>query len=344
MGCWNGTDAISNLHIYERQDVVVFMLAENKNKSSFCETTALYDVCPIFFEGKYNGYGSIEEEHGFGLTVVMDAIKEQLYEFGEGPNSSHDVAVNKSNFDFELMMSADHEGRLAIENRSSWNEDEYHKDTLERNRTERGLTRSQEFELDRLVNKIKAKDMHRQLNHVIIHKQVFDNILEKFYIEKYVGNSKGTAGYDNNYNHIYFKDVIDSIPEYIQSKKETASKIKDSSDKWAFELLERTKDTSNLAQIYLKRFDSNTDGYAIIDVSDYIYEYVEHEEWDNLYKFVKVALTGYWINMYMESIRKVWSKQCGDGSQNTDPMGYRILANSINEILDKEKEEYGNDE
>lgn len=123
MGNWNHTCAVSNLHITAGQKVVVFMLLKNKNDRTFCHGNALYDVCPIPFYGEYDDYGSVENCHGFGLNIVIEAIRNRLYRFGQGPNQYHDCEVNKDNFNIEKMFEADHEDRLGIEHLSTWDID-----------------------------------------------------------------------------------------------------------------------------------------------------------------------------------------------------------------------------
>jgi hypothetical protein len=82
MGCWNGTCAVSNLHVTAGQDVIVFLLLKNNEHRSFCYGNALYDICPIPFYGKYNDYGAVEDCTGFGLNIVVEALRERLYEPG----------------------------------------------------------------------------------------------------------------------------------------------------------------------------------------------------------------------------------------------------------------------
>ena len=63
-----------------------------------------------------------------------------------------------------------------------------------------------------------------------------------------------------------------------------------------------------------------------------------------LTSFVTEALTGAWINAFMTHTRKIWTKQTGVGSQNQEPHGYILLADTVKEILKAEHEELGEDE
>lgn len=365
MGCWNGTCAVSNLHVTAGQRVMVLMLLKNAEARSFCYGNALYDICPVPFYGKYNDYGAVEDCEGFGLNLVVDALRSQLYEFGQGPNSAHDCVVNQSNFDLDLLFEADHEDRLGIQENHRWSSDSYDLGELQRQKEEKnGLSPEQNFELDRLANKIKKVDTFRQVTHIIIHSDILDAILTKWYIEDYVGDGKGTTGYGKNYNHLYFKDLMDSVPEYMRRVKEKSSEMKKS--------VERLKDSSLTAEQiseyrsaifyishqgafewddpcmagkwmnYFKRSESN--GWALIDVGEYVREYTEAEDWDGLEAFTKEVLTTAWINSFMSYSRKIWTKQSGKGSQNNEHLTYEILANAILDVVKAEKAEYEDEE
>jgi len=361
MGSWNHTCAISNLHVTGGQDVFVFLLLKNQNSdnSSFCYGNALYDVVPLPFYGEYDEYGGVVDCHGFGLPIIIDHLKAKLYKFGQGPNSSHDCEVNAETFDVDKLFEADHENRLGIQDPSRWNSDDYQIGQLEKIRDEKGLTDSQQFELDRLAAKIRKVDTFRQVTHVVVHGDVAKAILEKWYIEDYVGDGKGTTGYGNNYNHIYFKDLIGFIPAYIQAKKdgkerlqrESAEAGNDPEKRMALYRLLTKYDRGdwndpNLAARWLNYFDSSGSGnvWDLIPVKECISEYVEADQWEDLASFVKEVLTAAWINSFMSHTRKIWVKQSGQGSQISEPLGYRVLAEAVVGILDAEKAEYGEDE
>jgi hypothetical protein len=230
MGSWNGTCVISNLHIHARQDVVVFLLAKNQSEQTFCYSNALYEPCLIPFYGEYDDYGAVENCQGPGLPIILEEMRRQLYEFGQGPNSAHDCVVRRNNFNIELLFEADHEDRLGIEQFDSWNQDEYDIRRLEEMQNEEVLTNDQKFELDRLFSKLKKKDNFRRVTHVTIHREVFNDIIENFYIRDYVGEGKGNQGYNNSYRTVYFKDIVKDIPAYIASLKEEEEKFKASDD------------------------------------------------------------------------------------------------------------------
>lgn len=356
MGCWNGTCMISNLHVTHGQDVAVFMILKNSEEDNNCYTNSFYDVCPLPFYGEYNDYGGVEECHGFGLNIVVEAIKSRLYEFGQGPNSVHDCIVNRKNFDLELMFEADSENRLGIEDASLFNHDQYDHRQLSQKHTEKGLSDAENFELDRLANKIKKVDAFRRVTHVIVHGDIFRSILNNWYIEQYVGED-GNTGYDNKYVHIYFKDLLNSIPEYIQRVKEQREELKaleteiqlsgqgmnHPASRRLFKLMNNVEFEHNdkcLAGRFMNGFRRTSQGpWGLLDASEHVSGYVEREDWDNLASFVKECLTTYWINSYMAHTRKHWTKNTGAGSQNSEHLGYEVLINAMSAVLKKENEE-----
>lgn len=350
MGSWNGTCCVSNLHVTSGTEVAVFMLLENKEKKSFCYGNALYDLCPIPFYGKYNDYGAVEDCNGFGLNIVVEAIRERIYEFGQGPNSSHDIVVNKDTFDIDMLFEADHEDRLGIQELRSWNTDKYQHVELEKMRQMDGLTDSQQFELDRLSAKIKQEDTFRRVTHVIIHSDVFKSIMEKWFIEEYLGEDKGDTGRNNCYKHFYFKDLVDSIPEYIDKKKKDAEELKKEDNAALARMMRRMSnsgdwDSPNLAAKWLNRFDNGSSGeFGLIRVSEYISNYIDANDWDGLASFVKEALAGAWVNSFMGYTRKVWTQQSGQGGQSQDADGYILLADTVKDILEAERKYYEDEE
>lgn len=359
MGCWNGTCAISNLHITAGQDVMVLLLLKNdRTGDGFCYSNALYNICPVPFYGKYDDYGSAEDCEGFGLNLVLEALRQQLYEFGQGPNEYHDCEVNRKNLDIDKLFEADHEGRLGIQEARNWNGDAYDKQKLEEIRDEEGgLTESQQFELDRLANKIRNVDTFRQVTHVQIHGDVYRGIMKDWYIEEYLGDGKGNQGYNNSYIHLYWKDLEGSVEEYVRRLKEAHYKLKEElaglSDESRKDLLTYNRilraarndtfgwDDPCMAakwMNYLKSDSSMT--WDLIDVPSIIGELAEQEKWDSIVSLSKEVLKVMWLNSFMAHTRKLWTKQSGAGSQNAEPVGYQVLANTVLDILKKEREEY----
>lgn len=357
MGSWNHTCAVSNLHVKSGTEVFVFLLLKNKkvDGSSFCYGNALYDVVPLPFYGKYDDYGGVEECHGFGLPIILDHLKQRLYKFGQGPNQYHDCEVTPENLTIEKLFEADHEGRLGIQDHTHYDSDDYDRSELEKIRDESGLTDSQQFELDRLAAKIKKVDTFRQVTHVVIHGDIAKSILEKWYIEEYVGQGKGTTGYGNNYNHVYFKDLVNFIPDFVEQKKADKAQYLAGAASAGNDPVKRMQlyrilssgdrdawNSTNLATRWIGYFSGggSSSVWGLINVKECISDYVEDDDWEGLASFAKEVLTAAWINSFMSHTRKIWVKQSGQGSQNEESRGYRVLSQATLDILDAEEKEY----
>lgn len=206
MGSWNGTCAITQLHITSGEPVAVFMLTESKYSDNFCYSSAYYNPCYLPFFGKYNDYGSVEECTGIGLGIILDEIRSRLTEFPQGPNEYHDPAASRALFDEEALFDLDHEGRLYIDGRSQ--------------------NAAESFE---------TKDLGTRVTHVIIHGTVFNHLLDTWKQTEYVRDTSD-AGY--HYTEYGFKDIVESIPAYIA---EFRKQVKESS--WGGARMDNYRDT-----------------------------------------------------------------------------------------------------
>lgn len=325
MGCWNHSCLISNLHILAGQKVRVFLLAKNKIEGSFCYNNALYTPCLISFDAAYDDYGGGEDASGFGLPIAINELKSQLMELEQGENEYHDLAVKKSDFTVDKMFEADHESRLGIIDLS--------------HRYRGSVVTSDERKVDALYATLAdLPEAFRRVTHVMIHGDIFNDIMNKWFIEDYVGENRGTAGYNNSYNHIYFKDIIADIPDAIE-------KIKTAPNSWRIEMLFAYQDP-NLAGRYLTSFYSSSgrSESSIVNIPGYIEHYFNDKDWQGLSQFLEEAFIGLWISMFMGSTRKLWMPHCGHGSQSQEHNGYNILIQSMTDILHKENHMYDDDE
>ena len=301
MGCWNQTCGLTQLHIKNGQDVVVFAMVKNTASDNLCYTTPFYAPVQMPFYAKYNDYGGGEECSGFGLPLVMEAIKEKLVELPLGENQYHDIAVKKENFGDELFFEAVHEGRLFIQG------------ALPRQR--------------------------RHVGFMMIHKGVWDNIIENRVIEEYVGDGKGTTGWGNNYIEYKFADVIADLPECVEYIMKTAND--EGNPLRYYDPLHqlRTMREGNHAAKWLQ----GSDNYRFSNLTHPAIDIMEYAESGNvvdLTQYLTELLKFMWIDSFMLDTRKFWSPQAGAGSQNQEHEGYRLLIDSMTKVLDAEKAEY----
>jgi len=118
MGCWNGTCAITNLPIYAGEKVYVFFLKEgafyDKYTGNHCDPDNYYMLEPLYFEGEYNDYGSVESITGDFADLILKNICDNLFEMEKGENQYHDVEVKKEGMSLEKLLDIDHEKRLFV--------------------------------------------------------------------------------------------------------------------------------------------------------------------------------------------------------------------------------------
>lgn len=346
MGSWNGTCAISNLHITYNTDVVVFILLENKEKKSFNSVNAIYSPCLIPFYARYDDYGSVEDYHGFGLDLVVNEIKSRLYEFGQGPNPYHDIPVKKQDFDIELLLEAAQRNRLGIQHLETWDMDSHDIKSLKSMQGDKDWSNDHSFELDRLMSKLKKEDTFRAATHVIVHGDVFRSIIEKWYLNRYIGNEQGNTGYKNNYYHLYFNEIKAAIPGFVQRIKDYATDSDAYSTSYLWNHMRATLEREYIpggplltAEYWILNELSERYRDPLISRDAYLIDYVDNKKWNELHNFIETALIGIWINEFMIQTRKVWTKQAGSGSQAAESLGYEILANAVLDVLKKENEE-----
>lgn len=295
MGCWNQTCAISNLHIRAGQDVVVVTL-ERKNmmyEPSFCYTDALYRLTPIPFYATYNEYGGGENTTGIGRDVLFDHIKKILVEKDIGENQYHDIAVTKDEFDEELFFDACHEDRLFCKQPFG-----------------------SEFKVD----------------FVMIHKHIFDSILDNYIFKEYVGG-------ENPYIKYKFDDIKADIPELVKQIKLFLNNqnIEDSYflNISGIRYNELFKEKSNYAAMWM-----TDDDKSLIFGKNEILAYMIDNSEEDIINLITDMIKLQVINAFMSSVRKMWTPQSGQGSQSASHSGYRVLINAMTEVLDAERAEY----
>ena len=108
MGCWNGTCVLTNLPIMADEEVIVLLLNEGKSYDKYvgnhCHSNTYYSLLPLFFEGKYNDYGAVEECHGEFVQDIEDYIKKSLIGMELGENQYHDIEISKDKFDIDFLF------------------------------------------------------------------------------------------------------------------------------------------------------------------------------------------------------------------------------------------------
>ena len=298
MGCWNKTCGLSNLPITAGKEAYVFVL-EKSESDDHCYATHLYKPLLLPFVTEYNDYGGGENSSGPGFDHIMDAVKKNLHEMEVGDNKYHDIAIKKDNFDEALFFEAVHEGRLFREG--------HYSDPV-------------------------------KLEYVMFRKDIVDDILTSRVVEQYVGDGKGTCGWDNNYIQYKFKDIVADILPLIQ---ELFEKLQNENDSLASYMLDMDMlfkyDHPNKAARWLR---GDTYRYSrIVDVKGVMRELLKDATLNSVIKleaFLTEYLKGVFIDNFMEVTRKSWIPAGHEGSQSQEFDEYRLLIGAMNKVMDAE--------
>lgn len=339
MGCWNETDMISNLHIRAGQRIVMYLLVDSGLSASMCYSTGLFNPCPIPIYGTYDDYGGIENAHGPLLKKLVGIVKADLLEMPEGENPYHDRAVSKQDFDIDALMQAECDDRLNIIDFSKFHRLQSAIKTVN---AHANIDQKQQEELDRLYVKLaQPSNVSKSVRKVFIHGDIFDAILEKWYLDSYKGEGQGNVGYRNSYTYIYYKDAVATIPQYIEAIKESIEKIPDSSISGRLASAQAAK---SQAGQFLSYFDSHDYPGGIQRVSEGIDNYIQNKDWDGLAVYAEEILKTLWIHLFLEHTRKPWCVTTGRGGQNQEHLGYTVLIDAMSAILKSERHEDDEDD
>jgi len=304
MGCWNKTCGLSNLHITAGTPVYVFVLEKNKSYDH-CYSTSLFSPLLLPFESVYDDYGGGEDSSGPALDYIMNMIKKDLVELEEGENQYHDIPVKKEGFDADKFFEAAHEDRLSIQGRRA---------------------------------------EPTQLYFTMMRKDIVDDILENRTIEEYVGDGKGTCGYDNNYVRYRFADIVADIRPLLNDAMEIVGKIdKEQRSLSMFSSIEYLFDHDYENKV-MKWLRGDSYRYSrIVDMKSVIRRGLEIGTVDSINKLEEMLnehVKALYIDGFMHSARKLWVPGGHEGSQSTSGGALRLLGAATVRALDRERAEW----
>lgn len=313
MGCWNGTCAITHAPVLHGDKVIVMLLVQQPRDfgESLCYPTAYWRPYPFYFEGEYNDYGAVENCHGPLMPLILADVQHHLFEMDQGENEYHDVPVKKEGFDIDKMFDADHEGRLSITHR--W----------------------------------KMKDEHDQsmrLKHVIIRKEVFDQLQAEYYVEQYVPDPGGDWT-KATYVKVYGDRNIRFADEYIDSVIAAENDhLGEGTDEETDKLLKAVK------RIYTRDADFYRyciEMFKLCDMTpaDFtIADLVEAGDYELARKAAHQVAQLAWVSLYMNDGRYMWCPPSGAGSQNGDMTAQKLTTKLIETAAASLKSTFSDDE
>jgi hypothetical protein len=340
MGCWNSTCAVSNLHIKAGQKVAVFLLVASEFEPNYCYTNSVYNPCIFPFYGEYDDYGGVENTHGVAHDMIIEAMRSQLHEMDLGRNQYHDIAVKKENFDAAMLFEADHENRLFIarKERSGDIEDmitilQHRIQTTEEGALKETLKEALEDSQAELA-KVKVKPA-RQVKHVQIHGDIFDDILNNFTVEDYT-RDEVTGKY--SHHHLRYADVAALLPALVREMRDYQQKTGRAGIRMS--IMDDENKPVGWRLLSLLEQMGMTDWGVILTVDDVVRHLFEANATDDEFiAYLGEALKGAWINIFMARTRKIWQVPCGSGSQSDETNGYELLIASMQKIINQEKAE-----
>lgn len=307
MGCWNKTCALSNLHIHAGDPVYVFLIEQDGLSDNHCYSTHLYSPILIPFYSHYDDYGAGENNSGAALPVIINSLKKVVIEKELGENQYHDLEVKRDKLCEDNLFEIMQEGRLFVKNRYS--------------NTNSNLPEENKVEF------------------VMMRKDVVDDILANFKPECW----------DKDYKTIKigFDEIIEDVDfaiEHIQERfEEEAINFSGRLDLYLPPVLE---DKGSKMANFIRFFDPINLAWIsrIVPIMEIFTDFVKTGETTLAKEFLIDALKGAFIANFMEATRRSWIPQCGEGSQNIDTTGHKVLAQTVLNIIEKEESEREEDE
>jgi hypothetical protein len=184
--------------------------------------------------------------------------------------------------------------------------------------------------------KVKRMDgKESEIDFVMMRKEEVDNVLAQRKFKQFLGINEQTR--EGIYDHYTYADVLEDIPEYVARLKTLdkplyLSQLPNPED----------KDWSLYRLASILRFDSYRFSSAI-SVNSIILEQLKKGNWTCVEGLLNVYVKGLMIDSFLDSIRKLWSPGCHEGSQAQDHDGYEVLLNVMQQALAKEIEEQDED-
>jgi hypothetical protein len=331
MGCWNGTCGLSGLPITVGEEIYIFPIVENNNRS-FCYASALYRPSVLPFRAQYDDYGAGENCSGIGLELLMTGIRSHLVEMEVGENKYHDIEVKREGFNIDMFFEACQKHRLKFKNPLSGYE-----------------------------GQPKTKDVF----FTMIRKDVADRLWNEWSFDLWKGGSNVVIPEGFESDKYYIKNVTyaklaELIPEYMEKQNKIFSEKVghiDKDDKIAEALfyVEFYKFFNTcyedrehpLSSIFSHMFSAgySDGGFSKIGAlsETIVTKYLQCEK-EAAHELLRECLIGYMVNDFMGNVRKVWMPPMHQGSQSECLDEYVLLNNITNDVITNRNKEFESDD
>lgn len=285
MGCWNGTCAITNVPVTHGEDVVVMLLVQQPREiESLCYPTAFWRPYPFYFYGKYNDYGGVEKCYGDLLPYILEDIKSRLVPVDQGENPYHHIPVNAELLTLDYLFEADHAQRLFIKSPQAWKCEP--------------------------TDQFAGCENKLRLEHVIIRRRVWDNLMIQYYTESYRNDDK-----------TYLIDIVEAGRAELQQMIEDAKE---------------TDIDARLITRFSKMLDYDNPFHWVKESSKFcdtsrpialVEKLVDHDRIAHAEAAIVQMCSMYWLDAYMNDCRRMWTPMSGAGSQNDSTRAQELTAN-----------------
>lgn len=316
MGCWNKTCGISNLPIYERQPVYVFVLEENVHEDSYCYSTCLFEPCLLPFNSEYDDYGGGENSSGVGLPLIIDALRKNLVELEVGENSYHDIAVKRDDFDIDKFFETCHENRLFVDNYR---------------RTPVKFTMMRKDIVDRILDKFSLYDYRTKRD------LTYADCLQE--LDTVIGEWQNL--FSSTLDGQIALSTKNGSLDHLEGERKNAADV--ALSEYIFrDLLFFCRNSENFTPRLLGSLRDRTASFIYLD--HVVTNLVANSQKEQLKELLADCLKGVFIDAFMDRTRKLWTPGGHEGSQNTDVDGHKILISTVQEAIDFQEYQRANDD
>jgi len=165
---------------------------------------------------------------------------------------------------------------------------------------------------------------------VMMRKDVVDKIIEEYDLEEYN---------NGEYVHYKFTTVLDGVDDLVQAIQDKLNEPHFSPyyfDGHTFSIVGLNYE--NRVKHWIK-FWSGFEFKSFVDPFTELVSLVKENRIEDAKQFAIDALKGAFMIKFMEMTRRSWIPQCGEGSQNIELAGHKLLAQTILDIAAKEEKE-----
>lgn len=175
-----------------------------------------------------------------------------------------------------------------------------------------------------------------KLNFTMIRKDIADDILKRWKLQKYVGAGEGTTRWNNSYIEYTLDSVLDETPRLIAHLKDFV-KSTDSKIPYIFDALYKFESKLKTQTLL---YDINQIHYSrLVNIAHLIFDLINRGDDEMLTNVFETYYKGRFIDAFMYSTRKVWLPGTHEGSQDANIDEPYLLMSAMAKVLKKEEDE-----